>query len=67
MSQLMLLGQGNNSGPALNEVQRQDMLESIKKIVEKPIQVRNETHVSYIAPQPAPAPVVNEYESFPQA
>ena len=43
------------------------MLESIKKIVEKPIEIRNETHVSYTAPQPAPAPFVNDYEHFPQA
>ena len=65
MSQLMLLGTGNGSGPAMDDKKRTELLESIKKIVEKPIEIRNETHISYTVPQPAPAPAVEDYKPAP--
>jgi len=51
MSQLMLLGPASGSAPVSTELSvkyREELLESIKKIVEKPISIKNETvHVNY--------------------
>lgn len=53
MSQLMLLGPASGSSVApvsaeLSSKYREELLDSIKKIIEKPISIRNETvHVNY--------------------
>lgn len=48
MTQMMLLGFGQGVGPNLSEAQRLDAVESIKKIIEKPITIKQETvHVNY--------------------
>ena len=52
MSQLMLLGSAAGGAPAqdagMSAKQREDLLVSIQKIIEKPISIRNETvHVNY--------------------
>ena len=52
MSQLMLLGSAAGGAPAhdagMTAKQREDLLASIQKIIEKPISIRNETvHVNY--------------------
>jgi hypothetical protein len=45
---MMLLGFGQGVGPNLSEAQRLEAVESIKKIIEKPITIKQETvHVNY--------------------
>ena len=55
MSQLMLLGgvQSSNAGTPQNDAQRDEILKSIKALVEKPIEIKNETvHVNYSIQRP---------------
>lgn len=48
MSQMMLLGIGQGNNTNLSEKQRQEVIDNIKKIVEKPVKIKQETvHVNY--------------------
>ena len=48
LTQMMLLGFGQGSGQVLNDTQRQEALDNVKRLVEKPITIKQETvHVNY--------------------
>jgi len=48
MTQMMLLGFGQGGGQVLSDTQRMEAIENVKKLVEKPITIKQETvNVNY--------------------